>query len=172
MTDGYFDQTLDILALVTKRKRVVQEELAQIGDCKNAPEVPCCLLQTELNTLGHYKDILERELYHQKSLSSETVQEVICDGEEPDWVKRLQTEWRDLCVRMEKLDAFRDRFRQGDIDFVPKWDERLLCDQLRAMRTYRDCLLQYAKLEGVELDRTLYDDSYRYDYYFADKKET
>lgn len=84
-----------------------------------------------------------------------------------DWKARLQAEWAQLCIRMERLDNFRDAFRKDEINFVPKWDERLLCDQLRAMRTYRDCLLQYAKLEGIELDMNLYDDSYIYDYYFC-----
>lgn len=167
MIDGYFDNTLDILQMITKRMLVVTEELTRFGDCncEKAPEVPCCLLRTELDLLRRYKDVLERELYHDghSSASSEVT-------ETPDWIKRLQTEWNDLCVRMEKLDDFRDRFRSGDIDFVPKWDERLLCDQLRAMRTYRDCLLQYAKLEGVDLDMTLYNDDYRYDYYFQSSK--
>lgn len=86
-----------------------------------------------------------------------------------DWRERLQSEWAQLCIRMEALDIFRDKFRAEEIDFVPKWDERLLCDQLRAMRVYRDCLLQYAKLEGIELDMSIYDDSYMYDYYFTDK---
>lgn len=83
-----------------------------------------------------------------------------------DWKERLQAEWAQLCIRMDRLDNFRDAFREDQIDFIPKWDERLLCDQLRAMRNYRDCLLQYAKLEGIELDMSLYDDSYIYDYYF------
>lgn len=82
-----------------------------------------------------------------------------------DWKERLQAEWTQLCIRMDRLDSFRDRYRNDDIDFIPKWSERLLCDQLRAMRMYRDCLLQYAKLEDVELDMSLYDDSYIYDYY-------
>lgn len=83
-----------------------------------------------------------------------------------DWKERLQAEWAQLCIRMDRLDNFRDAFRKDEINFIPKWDERLLCDQLRAMRNYRDCLLQYAKLEGVKLDMSLYDDSYMYDYYF------
>lgn len=169
MTDGYFDNTLNILNSVSKRKHVVQEELARFRDCdcKKAPEVPCCLLQTEVGLLERYKDVLERQLYHDNPniVSAKVIDETPC------WVERLRTEWRQLCERMERLDNFRDRFRQGDIDFVPKWDERLLCDQLRAMRVYRDCLLQYAKLEGIELDMTTYDDSYRYDYYFAEDKE-
>lgn len=81
------------------------------------------------------------------------------------WEERLKAEWAQLCIRMEQLDVFRDKFRADDIDFAPKWSERLLCDQLRAMRMYRDCLLGYAKLEGVELDMTLYDDSYIWDYF-------
>lgn len=88
------------------------------------------------------------------------------DSISSDWKKRLQAEWAQLCIRMDRLDNFRDALREDKIDFVPKWDERLLCDQLRAMRMYRDCLLSYARLEGVELDMTLYDDSYIYDYYF------
>lgn len=83
-----------------------------------------------------------------------------------DWRERLKAEWAQLCIRMERLDTFRDAFREDQIDFIPKWGEKLLCDQLRAMRNYRDCLLQYAKLEGVELDMSLYNDSYIYDYYF------
>lgn len=167
MIDGYFDNTLDLLQMITKRTLVITEELTRFErcDCEKAPEVPCCLLRTELDILRRYKDVLERELYHETH-SSNLEQKV---NGTPEWVERLQTEWSDLCIRMEKLDNFRDRFRNGDIDFVPKWDERLLCDQLRAMRTYRDCLLQYAKLEGVELDMTLYNDDYRYDYYFSKK---
>lgn len=162
---GFSDNTLNILASVCKRKLVVQEELSRLREngC-NAPEVPCCLLQTELDTLSHYKDVLERELFHER-YSSETVHNIIGD-EEPEWVKRLREEWRQLCTRMERLDTFRDKFREDQIDFVPKWNERLLCDQLRAMRMYRDCLLQYARLEGIELDMSLYNDDYRYDYYF------
>lgn len=162
---GFLDNTLNILNSVCKRRVVVQDELARLQDnnCKN-PEVPCCLLQAELNALNRYKDILERELFHEKH-SSEAVCKTISE-EEPDWVKRLREEWSQLCIRMERLDNFRDRFREDAIDFVPKWGEKLLCDQLRAMRTYRDCLLQYAKIEGIELDMTLYNDDYRYDYYF------
>lgn len=77
-----------------------------------------------------------------------------------DWRERLKAEWAQLCIRMEQLDSFRDKFRADQIDFIPKFSERLLCDQLRAMRMYRDMLLGYAEIEGVELDRTLYDDSY------------
>lgn len=83
-----------------------------------------------------------------------------------DWKERVQAEWAQLCIRMERLDNFRDAFRKDEIDFIPKWSERLLCDQLRAMRMYRDTLLQYAKLEGIELDMNLYNDDYIYDYYF------
>lgn len=162
---GFSDNTLNILNAICKRKLAVQDELSRLrsNGCKN-PEVPCCLLQTELESLTRYKDILERELFHEKH-SSEAVRTLI-SSDEPEWVIRLREEWCQLCTRMEKLDTFRDRFREDDIDFVPKWDERLLCDQLRAMRTYRDCLLQYAKLEGIELDMSLYNDDYRYDYYF------
>lgn len=170
MIDGYFDNTLDTLNLISRRKHIVQDELARLGDydCKNTPDVPCCLLQTESGLLDRLKDVLDRELYHEKNAPHDN----ISTAEEAGWIKRLRAEWRELCERMEKLDNFRDRFRQGDIDFVPKWGERLLCDQLRAMRTYRDCLLQYANLEGIELDTTIYDDSYRFDYFFADEKST
>lgn len=96
-------------------------------------------------------------------LMSETFEKSVSN----DWKDRLQAEWAQLCIRMDRLDNFRDAFRKDEIDFVPKWDERLLCDQLRAMRVYRDCLLAYARLEGVELDMSLYDDNYIYDYYFC-----
>lgn len=81
-----------------------------------------------------------------------------------DWRERLQAEWAQLNIRMEALDAFRDRFRDDKIDFKPKWSERLLCDQLRAMRMYRDTLLAYAQIEGVELDKSLYNDDYMWDW--------
>lgn len=172
MTDGYFDQTLNLQNLILKRKLVVQEQLAQFGrcNCNEVPNAPCCLLQTELEVLRRYSDILDRELWHMKQTPvdlTSTSDKMVS----PDWKERLQAEWAQLCIRMERLDTFRDAFREGKIDFVPKWDERLLCDQLRAMRMYRDCLLQYAKLEGVELDMSLYDDSYIYDYYFNRSSE-
>lgn len=95
----------------------------------------------------------------------DTVEDMLSD----DWRRRLQAEWNQLNIRMEQLDNFRDRFRRDEIDFVPRYDERQLCDQLRAMRMYRDMLLGYSKLVGVELDQTIYDDSYIWDWANFDK---
>ncbi len=166
--DGYFDNTLDLYNNIIRRKRIVQDKLSQLGDCKDEVDVPCCLLKTELEILQKYSDALERELWHNKK-SSNSLASTFEGMVSPDWKERLKSEWAQLCIRMDRLDTFRDIFRKGDIDFKPKWDERLLCDQLRAMRVYRDCLLQYAKMEGVEVDRSLYDDSYIYNYYFDER---
>lgn len=164
--DGYFDNALDIYNSITRRKHAVQEQLRQLAcDIAKTPNVPCCLLRTELDILQQYTDALERELWHMRGEPSE-LESTYVGMISSDWKERLKAEWAQLCIRMERLDTFRDGFREDAIDFVPKWDERLLCDQLRAMRNYRDCLLQYAKFEGVELDMSLYNDSYRYDYYF------
>lgn len=64
--DGYFDNTLDILTLICKRKLVVEETLASFEDNMKtkAPLIPCCLLETELDILKRYKDVLEGELFH------------------------------------------------------------------------------------------------------------
>lgn len=169
------NSTIDIYLHVLERKFVVREKLAQLEhcDCKESPTVPYCLLKTEMGSLNKYLEVLERELFHESSSKTNQVSStLLCSIEgmvSTDWKERLKAEWVQLCTRMELLDSFRDRFRKDDIDFVPKWDERLLCDQLRAMRMYRDCLLNYAKLEGVDLDMSVYNDDYRYDYYF--KKE-
>ena len=165
MYDEYFDNALNLHNDITRRKRIVQDKLDRLGDCKDGVDVPCCLFRTELEILQKYSDVLERELWHMmrkpQDLTS-TIEGMVSS----DWKERLKAEWAQLCIRMNRLDIFRDAFRDDNIDFTPKWDERLLCDQLRAMRTYRDCLLQYAKIEGVELDMSIYDDSYIYDYYF------
>lgn len=143
MDVGYFENALSLHSVLTKRKHVVQEQLSQFGkcDCVEAPNVPCCLLQTELDSLQKYLDILDRELWcmrskeeketlgrslgkeHLPSLCS-TVEAMLSSS----WEERLKAEWAQLCIRMEQLDNFRDRFRAEDVDFVPKWDERLLCD--------------------------------------------
>lgn len=164
MQDGYFDNTLDLQSQILKRKHVVQEKLSQL-DCKCAKssDVPCCLLCNELDLLSRYSDCLDRELWSIRN-SHDDLTPTFEGMVSSDWKERLKAEWAQLCIRMERLDNFRDKFREEEIDFIPKWGERLLCDQLRAMRTYRDCLLQYAKLEGVELDMSLYDDSYILDY--------
>lgn len=171
MNDGYFENILNLQSEVLKRKRLVQDQLRQFGDCKcnEIPNAPCCLLQTELDILNRYSDVLDRELWHLRT-NTESLAWTYEMMVSSDWKERLKAEWAQLCIRMERLDNFRDAFREDKIDFVTKWDERLLCDQLRAMRNYRDCLLQYAKLEGVELDMSLYDDSYIYDYYFNRNK--
>lgn len=174
MQDGYFDDILNTLNRIYSRKFAVMEQLSQFRDSDNneAPVVPQCLLQTEFGLLQKLSDALERELSHYTSINKESSDTLACTISgmvSTDWKERLKAEWAQLCIRMERLDNFRDSFREDKHGFVEKWDERLLCDQLRAMRTYRDCLLAYAKLEDVELDMTLYNDDYRYDYYFKNQ---
>lgn len=170
MNNGYFDDSLNLYNSIVRRKRIVQDELSRLGDnCKEDVDVPCCLLHAELEVLTKYSEVLERELWYKtKGLHDlvSTVEGMVSS----DWKERLKAEWAQLCIRMEKLDNFRDSFRNDNIDFKPKWDERLLCDQLRAMRMYRDILRVYARIEGVDLDTSLYDDSYIYDYYFNKDK--
>lgn len=172
MNDGYFDNTLNFHAQILRRKLVVQEQLNQLDNRKyeEFPDVSCCLLKTELEYLTKCSDTIDRELWHMREKPN-TLAKTSKGMVSSDWKGRLRAEWAQLCIRMDRLDSFRDAFRKDEHGFAAKWDERLLCDQLRAMRTYRDCLLQYAKLEGVDLDMSLYDDSYIYDYYF-NKEET
>ena len=73
--EGYFENTLNFLSEVTRRKRIVREELKRLGDCncKNASDTPCCLLRTELDILQKCQDALERELWHLKGGSNGSV---------------------------------------------------------------------------------------------------
>lgn len=172
MNTGFLESTLNLHNDVLRRKYVVQEKLDQFGlKGDESRNIPRCVLKTELDRLNELSATLEKEVWYINDQHSDLARTY--DGMiSPDWKERLKSEWAQLCIRMERLDNFRDAFRKDDHGFVSKWDERLLCDQLRAMRNYRDCLMQYAKMEGVELDMSLYDDSYIYDYYFAkDDKE-
>ena len=72
--DGYFDNTLNFLIELTRRKRMVLDELDQFGncDCKKTPVTPCCLLRTELEILQKCQYTLERELWYLKGESGGT----------------------------------------------------------------------------------------------------
>ena len=66
-----------------------------------------------------------------------------------DYNNRFKAEYYQLEVRIDKLQAMLEKYKNNQLDFVPSCSYDLLSKQLDAMIQYRDCLLERAKIEDI-----------------------
>lgn len=75
-----------------------------------------------------------------------TVELMISD----DYNNRFRAEYYQLEVRIDKLQTMLEKYRNNQLDFVPKCSYDLLSKQLEAMIQYRDCLLERSIIEDID----------------------
>lgn len=68
-----------------------------------------------------------------------------------DYNDRFKAEYHQLCIRIDKLEAMLEKYENNQLDFVPKCSYELLNSQLEAMYNYKDCLLERAIIEDVNI---------------------
>ena len=76
----------------------------------------------------------------------ETVELMISD----DYNDRFRAEYYQLEVRIDKLQTMLEKYKNNQLDFVPKCSYELLSKQLDAMIQYRDCLLERSIVEDID----------------------
>lgn len=64
---------------------------------------------------------------------------------------RFRAEYKQLSVRIRKLDNMLAKWRDGQLDFTPRCNYGLFELQLEHMRTYKTILKARAKIENIEL---------------------
>ena len=64
---------------------------------------------------------------------------------------RFKAERYQLDIRINKLQAMLEKYRDNKLDFVPKCSYELLNKQLEAMIQYRDCLLEREIIEDIDI---------------------
>ena len=62
---------------------------------------------------------------------------------------RFTAEYYKLEVRIDKLQTMLKKYKNNQLDFVPKCSYELLNKQLKAMIQYRDCLLERSIIEDI-----------------------
>ena len=76
----------------------------------------------------------------------DTVELMISD----DYDNRFRAEYYQLEVRIDKLQTMLEKYKNNQLDFVPKCSYDLLSKQLEAMIQYRDCLLERSIIEDID----------------------
>ena len=66
-----------------------------------------------------------------------------------DYNNRFEAEYCQLEVRIDKLQTMLKKYKNNQLDFVPKCSYELLNKQLEAMIEYRDCLLERSIIEDI-----------------------
>ena len=67
-----------------------------------------------------------------------------------DYNDRFRAEYYQLEVRIDKLQTMLNKYKNNQLDFVPKCSYELLSKQLEAMIQYRDCLLERSIIEDID----------------------
>lgn len=68
-----------------------------------------------------------------------------------DYNYRFKAEYYQLEIRINKLQAMLEKYKNNQLDFVPKCSYELLNKQLEAMIQYRDCLLEREIIEDIDI---------------------
>ena len=68
-----------------------------------------------------------------------------------DYNNRFKAERYQLDIRINKLQAMLEKYKNNQLDFVPKCPYELLNKQLEAMIQYRDCLLEREIIEDIDI---------------------
>ena len=68
-----------------------------------------------------------------------------------DYNNRFKAERYQLDIRINKLQAMLEKYKNNQLDFVPKCSYELLNKQLEAMIQYRDCLLEREIIEDIDI---------------------
>ena len=68
-----------------------------------------------------------------------------------DYNDRFTAEYVQLDIRINKLQAMLEKYKNNQLDFVPKCSYELLSKQLEAMIQYRDCLLEREIIEDIDI---------------------
>ena len=68
-----------------------------------------------------------------------------------DYNDRFTAEYVQLDIRINKLQAMLEKYKNNQLDFVPKCSYELLNKQLEAMIQYRDCLLEREIIEDIDI---------------------
>lgn len=68
-----------------------------------------------------------------------------------DYNNRFKAERYQLEIRINKLKAMLEKYKNNQLDFVPKCSYELLNKQLEAMIQYRDCLLEREIIEDIDI---------------------
>ena len=76
----------------------------------------------------------------------DTIELMISDN----YDNRFRAEYYQLEVRIDKLQTMLEKYKNNQLDFVPKCSYDLLSKQLEAMVEYRNCLLERAIIEDID----------------------
>lgn len=76
----------------------------------------------------------------------DTIELMISDN----YDNRFRAEYYQLEVRIDKLQTMLEKYKNNQLDFVPKCSYELLNKQLEAMIQYRDCLLEREIIEDID----------------------
>ena len=68
-----------------------------------------------------------------------------------DYNDRFKAEYFQLSIRIDKLKSMLEKYRNNQLDFVPKCSYELLNKQLEAMIQYKDCLIDRAIIEDIDV---------------------
>ena len=77
----------------------------------------------------------------------DTVELMISDN----YNNRFKAERYQLDIRINKLQAMLEKYKNNQLDFVPKCSYELLNKQLEAMIQYRNCLLEREIIEDIDI---------------------
>ena len=109
------------------------------------PNIVCCgLCQFE-----EFDDFVIR--YKEEAVKHTEHKNVDESDEIPDYKKRMQTEYRELKERYNKLHNMIVKYEAGTLDFEPNCSIDILKNQKSAMRQYLYWLEVRAQIENVEL---------------------
>lgn len=80
-----------------------------------------------------------------------TLQDTINLMTSDDYKDRFKAEYQQLDIRLSGLVKMLDKYKAGTLPFKPKCSFELLHKQFQAMGSYKEQLIERAKIEGIEL---------------------
>ena len=69
----------------------------------------------------------------------------------PDYKDRFKAEFEQLSFRINKLDAFLNKWDSGELNFTPACPRCTYDLQIKSMQEYLAILIMRAKMEGIKL---------------------
>lgn len=72
-----------------------------------------------------------------------------------DYKERFLAEYHQVNIRYQKLRNMVDKWNIGTLEFTPTCPRPTYDFQLKAMKEYLDILIIRAKIEGIDLNKTI-----------------
>ncbi len=92
--------------------------------------------------------VMSEEL-KKKEIVLEDTANMMCSA---NYAERFKAEYYQLAIRLVKLEAMLNNWKNGKLDFIPKCSTETYEEQIRSMKDYLSALNKRADVENIDLE--------------------